>query len=267
MEHILFAFSLTLLAGLSTGIGSALAFFTKKVSAKFLSTTLGFSAGVMIYVSLTELLPESQAILEEKYTYANIISVISFFAGVLLIGLIDSFVPDIKNPHEIHKDKKDLKKMQNNCKNPRHLFRIGLLTALALALHNLPEGLATFISALNEPTIAYSIAFAIAIHNIPEGIAVYVPILYATRNRKKAFLYSFASGLAEPIGAILGYLILKPFLSDTLFGVVFAMVAGIMVYVSFDELLPTAEEYGEHHLAVIGLFAGMMIMAISLILF
>ena len=138
---------------------------------------------------------------------------------------------------------------------------------MALALHNLPEGLATFISALDGSTIAYSIAFAIAIHNIPEGIAVYVPILYATRNKKKAFFYSFISGLAEPIGAILGYLILKPFLSDTLFGIVFAMVAGIMVYISFDELLPTAEEYGEHHFAIIGLFVGMMIMAISLILF
>ena len=267
MEHILFAFSLTLLAGLSTGIGSSLAFFTKKVSAKFLSTTLGFSAGVMIYVSLTELLPESQNILEEKYDYANIITVISFFAGVLLIGIIDYFIPDMKNPHEPHKNEKELKRIQTNCKSPRHLFRIGILTALALALHNLPEGLATFISALDGSTIAYSIAFAIAIHNIPEGIAVYVPILYATRNKKKAFFYSFISGLAEPIGAILGYLILKPFLSDTLFGIVFAMVAGIMVYISFDELLPTAEEYGEHHFAIIGLFVGMMIMAISLILF
>ena len=267
MENLLFAFSLTLLAGLSTGIGSTISFFTKKINTNFLSIALGFSAGVMIYISLTELLTESKTILQPIYNNVDLVIILSFFGGIAITGLIDLLIPNIENPHEPHKDKKELEKLQKDCKNPQKLMHIGVFTALVLALHNLPEGLATFMSAMSEPTIAYSIAFAIAIHNIPEGIAVSVPIYYATGNRKKAFLYSFASGLAEPIGALIGYLLLKPFLSPTLFGIIFAVVAGIMVYISFDELLPTAEEYGKHHLAIIGLFSGMLIMAISLMLF
>ena len=266
MENLLFAFSLTLLAGLSTGIGSAISFFTKKINTNFLSIALGFSAGVMIYISLTELLTESKSILQPFYKNVDLVILLSFFGGIIITGLIDLLIPNLENPHEPHKDKKELEKMQKDCKNPQRLMHICVFTALVLALHNLPEGLATFMSAMSEPTIAYSIAFAIAIHNIPEGIAVSVPIYYATGNRKKAFLYSFASGLAEPIGALIGYLLLKPFLSPTLFGIIFAVVAGIMVYISFDELLPTAEEYGKHHLAIIGLFSGMLIMGISLIL-
>lgn len=144
---------------------------------------------------------------------------------------------------------------------------MGLFTALAVGIHNFPEGLATFISALQAPSIAIPIAIAIAIHNIPEGIAVSVPVYYATGDRKKAFLYSFLSGLSEPIGAAVGYLVLMPFLSDVLFGVVFAGVAGIMVFISLDELLPSAQEFGEHHLSIYGLVAGMVVMAVSLLLF
>ena len=146
-------------------------------------------------------------------------------------------------------------------------MRSGLLTALSISIHNFPEGLATFVSALQEPFLAIPIVAAIGLHNIPEGIAVSVPIYYATGNRKKVFFYSFASGLSEPLGAALGYLVFMPFMNDVVYGVLFAGVAGIMVFISFDELLPAAREYGEHHLSIYGLVAGMGLMAVSLLLF
>lgn len=264
-----FAFSLTLLAGLSTGIGALIAFVFKKGNARFLSVALGFSAGVMIYISFGALLPEAQELLKTTYTDEKIIGWIvisAFFAGIIGTALIDMFIPSPENPHELHQNKKELTALKDCRHNPKKLMRMGLFTAFALAAHNFPEGIATFMSALTMPTIAYSIAFAVALHNIPEGIAVSAPIFYATGSRKKAFFYSFLSGLTEPIGAVIGYFILKPFMSDTLLGTVFAGVAGIMVYISLDELLPAAKEYGEHHLAMIGLFVGMAIMATSLVL-
>ena len=146
-------------------------------------------------------------------------------------------------------------------------MRTGVFTALAIAIHNFPEGLATFVSALQSPEVAIPIVIAIAVHNIPEGIAVSVPVYYATGNKKRAFFLSFASGLSEPVGALIGYLILMPFMSDVVYGVLFAAVAGIMVFISLDELLPSAREYGEHHLSIYGLVAGMAVMALSLWLF
>lgn len=147
------------------------------------------------------------------------------------------------------------------------LYRMGVFSAFAIAIHNFPEGLATFIGALEDPALGISIGIAIAIHNIPEGISVSIPIYYATGDKKKAFSYSFLSGLAEPLGAIVGYFVLKQFINDAMFGIVFALVAGIMVYISLDELLPTAEKYGEHHIAIFGLISGMAVMALSLIAF
>lgn len=143
---------------------------------------------------------------------------------------------------------------------------MGFFTALAIAIHNFPEGLATFVSALQEPEIAVPIVIAIALHNIPEGIAVSVPIYQGTGSRKKAFIYSFLSGLAEPLGALIGFLLLMPFMNGFIFGVIFALVAGIMVFISFDELLPAAREYGEHHISIYGLISGMIVMALSLLL-
>ncbi len=266
MNNLIFAFAITLFAGLSTGIGSALAFFTKKTNTKFLSISLGFSAGVMIYVSLIEIFVKAKDSLtaELGIKLGSWITVIAFFGGMLLIAVIDKLIPSAENPHEIHKVE-DL--TDSNVKNNSKLLRMGLFTALAVGIHNFPEGLATFISALQEPSIAIPIAVAIAIHNIPEGIAVSVPVYYATGSRKKAFLYSFLSGLSEPVGAIVGYLILMPIMNDTIFGIIFAGVAGIMVYISLDELLPSAREYGEHHLSIYGLVAGMAVMAVSLLLF
>lgn len=266
-KKMLFAFILTLLAGLSTGIGSLIAFLTRKTNTRFLAVALGFSAGVMVYISLTELLPQAQQMMAAaKVRHAGWIAMGSFFGGVLLSGLIDFMIPNPENPHEFHKDEKQMKEIKKAIRNPDSLMRVGLFTALAITVHNFPEGIATFMAGLADPAIAVSIAIAVAIHNIPEGIAVSIPIFYATGSRKKAFVYSFLSGLAEPVGAVIGYLLLRPFLNETMFGVVFAGISGIMVYISFDELLPAAQEYGEHHLSIAGLFCGMFVMALSLAL-
>jgi ZIP family zinc transporter len=265
-QTILYAFGLTLFAGLSTGIGSALAFFAKQTNTKLLSVALGFSAGVMIYVSFVELFFEANHTLVKELgkTEGSWMTVGAFFGGMLLIALVDKFVPSFENPHEIHK----IEEMANTEKKSNHqkLYRLGIFSALAIGIHNFPEGLATFAAALKDITIGIPIAVAIAIHNIPEGIAVSIPIFYATGNRKKAFGYSFLSGLAEPLGAVIGYLVLFSFFNDTVFGILFAMVAGIMVFISLDELLPTAGEYGEHHLSIYGLVAGMVVMAVSLLI-
>ncbi len=264
-EQFLFAFGLTLFAGLSTGIGSALAFYTKQTNKKFLSAALGFSAGVMIYVSMIEIFVKARDSLEVVYgaTKGYWITTISFFAGIAIIAIIDKFVPSAENPHEM----KDVKDMKSDKEQDPELLRMGLFSALAIAIHNFPEGLATFASAIQDPTLGYSIAIAIAIHNIPEGIAVSVPVFFATGSKKKAFSYSFLSGLSEPIGAVVGYFILMKFFNDAMFGIIFAIVAGIMVYISLDELLPTAEKYGEHHIAIYGLILGMIVMALSLLMF
>lgn len=266
MNNVLFAFLVTVFAGLSTGIGSLMAFYTKQTNEKFLSGALGFSAGVMIYVSFVEIFVKARISLEGALggSKGYLVTTLAFFGGVALIGIIDKFVPNAENPHEMM-DVKDMNKTPKD--SQASLMRMGMFSALAIAIHNFPEGLATFIAALDDPTLGISIGVAIAIHNIPEGIAVSVPIYFATGDKKKALKYSFLSGLSEPIGALVGYFILLPFLSDITFGIIFAGVAGIMVYISLDELLPTAEKYGEHHIAIIGLIAGMAVMAISLVLF
>jgi len=263
--NVLFALALTAFAGLSTGIGSLMSFLSKSFNPKFLAVALGFSAGVMVYVSLVEIFPEARASLSLAYgdKLGYIYTTIAFFAGIAIIAVIDRLIPSGENPHEI----KNIDISNINPDQNAKLLRMGLFSALAIAIHNFPEGLATFMAALKNPTLGISIAVAIAIHNIPEGIAVSVPIYYATKSRKKAFWLSFSSGLAEPIGALIGYFLLRSILNEGAFGIIFAGVAGIMVYISLDELLPTAEEYGEHHVAIGGLIAGMAVMAISLLLF
>ncbi len=264
-DNVLFAFGLTLFAGLSTGIGSALAFFTKRTNKIFLSVSLGFSAGVMIYVSFVEIFSEAKRILTEAHgeKLGYWFTALAFFGGILIIAIIDRLVPSFENPHEV----RTVEDINKPVTEDKKLMRMGLFSALAIAIHNFPEGIATFSAGLIDPTIAIPIAVAIAIHNIPEGIAVSVPIYYATGDRKKAFLLSFLSGLAEPVGALVGYVILRPFLNETVLGILFASVAGIMVFISLDELLPTAKEYGKHHSAIYGLIAGMTVMAVSLLLF
>lgn len=262
-ERVLWGFALTLLAGLATGIGSCLAFFSRHSDTRFLATSLGFSGGVMVYISLVELLPSSHAVLENLHgeRWGSFYATVAFFGGILLAIIIDKVVPEDENPHEVRK----VEAMAPHLHHPR-LMRSGVFMALAIGLHNLPEGVATFAAALANPTTGIAIAVAVAVHNIPEGITVSVPIYYATGSRLKAFWWSFISGLAEPLGALIAWLILMPFISEALLAWIFSAVAGIMVFISFDELLPLAREYGEHHLSIYGLIAGMLAMAVTFIL-
>ncbi len=248
------AFLLTLIAGLSTGIGSAIAFFIKKPNVRYLCFSLGLSAGVMLYVSFVELVPEAFEVVGEIW------GIYAFFAGIITIGIIDVIIPEIENPHH-YDDLEDI-----NPKKDDKLMRVGLFTALAIAIHNFPEGIATFGSALVDIKLGLLITFAIAIHNIPEGISVSIPIYYATGDKKKAFFYSFLSGFSEPLGAVIGFLILLPFMSDWVLAFLLAYIAGIMVYISADELLPTAHRYGHGHCVILGLILGMFIMAVSLMM-
>ena len=265
LDNVTLALIFTLFAGLATGVGSLLAFFSKTTNTKFLSFALGLSAGVMIYVSMIEIFFKAKEALVSTlgYTEGYWVTVLAFFAGMLLIGVIDKVIPTYSNPHEIKKVE-DMEKPGKAIQDPE-LMKMGVFTAIAIGIHNFPEGIATFISTLQDPSVGFAIAVAVAIHNIPEGIAVSVPIYYATGSRRKAFKLSFLSGLAEPVGAVLAFLILMPFLNEFVFGITFAMVAGIMVFISLDELLPAAKRYDETHLSIYGVIAGMAIMAISLI--
>jgi ZIP family zinc transporter len=296
MEGVWFALGLTVFAGLATGIGSVLAFATKRTNYRFLSVSTGFSAGVMLYVSFVEIFYKGlDALVESNGEYwGHWLNTASFFGGILLIGIIDYLIPSAENPHEIYSQEETdpLGSGRVECPDEsatqggvaagdmhyagahRHkLMRMGLFTALAIAIHNFPEGLATFLAALQDPGLGIAIAVAIALHNIPEGISVAVPIFYATGDRKKAFIYSFLSGLAEPVGAIIAYFALRFLLGGesgvippSVMGALFGGVAGIMVYISLDELLPTSRAYGRGHDSLLGLIAGMAVMALSLLL-
>jgi ZIP family zinc transporter len=299
MTEVWIAMGLTVFAGMATGIGSVIAFTAKRTKYRFLSVATGFSAGVMLYVSFVEIFLKGVESLTERYGdyWGHWINAASFFGGMLLIGLIDNLIPAAENPHETHAETEtkllhdasaplpglgaavaetavgSAKDVHNHGSHHRKLMRMGLFTALAIGIHNFPEGLATFLAALQDPSLGIAIAVAIALHNIPEGISVSVPIFYATGNRKKAFSYSLLSGLAEPVGAGIAYLALRFFIggNDELIpreamGILFGGVAGIMVYISLDELLPTSRAYGKGHDSLLGLVAGMLVMALSLLL-
>lgn len=283
-SQVFFAIGLTLLAGLATAIGGMIAFFAKRTKTSFLAFSLGFSAGVMIFISFTEILSHAGDIMKLYYSPASAkwLTFLSFIGGIGLSAIIDKILPSEGNPHEL-KRVEQMNPGANNSdriecrgKGPhryglqshreRKLMRIGIFTAIAIGVHNFPEGIATFMSAMSDVAVGISIAVAVAIHNIPEGIAVSVPVYYATGSKRKALLWSVLSGFAEPVGAIAGYFILSLFRSDVSLGYVFAMVAGIMIYISFDELLPAAHKYGKHHVAIYGLISGMILIGISLIL-
>ncbi|MBO5471108.1 MAG: zinc transporter ZupT [Bacteroidales bacterium] len=277
MTGILGALILTLTAGAATGIGGALVLFKKKISSNFLAGALGLSAGVMIFISLAELFPEAQAeiMATGSIRHGETFVLIAFFVGMGLITLIDFAVPEYENPHEASGLSLDSRTaavgVLEQTGNEKALQRLGLLSALAIAIHNFPEGIATFISALNDPQMGAGITFAIAIHNIPEGIAVAIPIYYATKSKGKALLYATLSGLTEVLGALLCLAVTALFgleltAEGPVFPLVLAAVAGIMIYISLDELLPTAEKYGKHHVAIAGVVAGMAIMGISLLI-
>lgn len=279
MNNLWIAFGLTLFAGLATGIGSIIAFTAKRTNYRFLSVATGFSAGVMLYVSFLEILPKGAGVLAESFgeVMAQWINTGSFFAGLLIIGLIDYLIPKAENPHETHPESEfvPLHNAEASLPTPHHrgLMRMGLFTALAIGIHNFPEGLATFLAALDDPGVGIAIAIAVALHNIPEGISVSIPIYYATGNRRKAFMWSALSGLTEPLGALLAFLGIRFFaggedgvIPPEIMGVLFGGVAGTMVYISLDELLPTSRAYGKGHDSLIGLVAGMAVMALSLLL-
>jgi len=262
-DNVLAAFVLTSLAGLSTGIGSAIAFFSRRTNYRFLSLALGFSAGVMIYVSFVEMLPESSALLADSFSprIAETIRILCFLGGMGISLVIDRLVPEEENPHEA----RSLEEMAQAPDSRHKLMRLGLFSALAITIHNFPEGIATFAATLSDVSLGGTIAAAVAIHNIPEGIAVSVPIYFATGSHAKAFKLSLLSGLAEPLGAVIAYLVLRPFLNEAVLGGLFAAVAGIMIFISLDELLPTAREYGAGHFAVYGTMGGMALMAFGLL--
>ncbi len=281
-EQIFIAMLSTLFAGFSTAIGSIIAFFSRKDDLRVLSLGLGFSAGVMIYISFMEILPTALKDFKNHYDshWAELLGLACFFGGILISLLIDKLIPEDVNPHEPKEDLSELKicplpqKGQNPPKfhpgeklhqiNTKALKRTGIFTALAIAIHNFPEGFATFISSLDNLTLGIAIAIAVAIHNIPEGLAVSLPIYHATGDKKKAFIYSALSGFAEPLGAFVGALILLPFIGDLTLAISFAVIAGIMVFISLDELLPAAKTYDKAHDSLYGLIAGMAIMALSL---
>ncbi len=293
MNNVLFALGLTVFAGMSTAIGSVIAFTANRTNYRFLSVATGFSAGVMLYVSFVEIFFKGAESLHAIYGeyWGNWINAGSFFGGMLLMGLIDRLIPAHENPHEIHPESetRKLHDADERAQQPlpltdgkggdgggvhhKKLMRMGLFTALAITIHNFPEGLVTFLAAMEDPTLGIAIAIAVALHNIPEGISVSVPIYYATGSRKKAFIYSTLSGLAEPLGAIVGYAALVLFfggedggIPSQVMGVLFGGVAGIMVYISLDELLPASHAYGKGHDSLYGLIGGMAVMALSLLL-
>ena len=277
MNGIFNALLLTLIAGAATGVGGALVLFKKKISSNFLAGALGLSAGVMIFISLAELFPEAQAEITAtgSLRYGRVLTLLAFFAGMGIIMLIDFLVPEYENPHEAsglslgaHTPAVD---MLSHAGNEKALQRLGLMSAFAIAIHNFPEGIATFIGALNDPQMGAGITFAISIHNIPEGIAVAIPIYYATKSKGKALLLATLSGFSELIGALLCWAVTAIFGVEltgggVIFPLILAAVAGIMIYISLDELLPTAEKYGKHHIAIAGVISGMAIMGFSLLI-
>jgi len=257
---------LTLAAGLSTGIGSLLGLLNRRFSPRLLALALSFSAGVMIQVSFVEIFPKARsaltAALGSRAGYGW--TVVAFFAGIAVMATLDQLLPShpILLQPEPGQDAQSISRSQSS----RLLMRMGLFSALAIGIHNFPEGLATFLAALDNPRLGIGIALAIAIHNIPEGLAISAPIHYATGSRGKAFWISFASGLAEPLGALLGYWLLLPVMGPIVLGVIFASVGGVMVYICLDELLPAAQRYGTHHQMIAGVIAGMLVMSLSLVL-
>ena len=299
MTQVWIAFGLTLFAGMATGIGSIIAFTAKRTNYRFLSVATGFSAGVMLYVSFVEIFFKGAESLMVQYGdyWGHWVNAASFFGGILLIGVIDNLIPAPENPHEPHPEEltaplRDplapvpedyhaacqgietglLSGPDYTASNSR-LMRMGLFTALAIGIHNFPEGLATFLAALQDPKVGLAIAIAIALHNIPEGMSVSVPIFYATGDRKKAFVYSLLRGLAEPVGAGVAYVVLRVLVGGPhgvippqLMGILFGGVAGVMVYISLDELLPTSQAYGKGHDSLFGLIGGMLVMAVSLLI-
>jgi ZIP family zinc transporter len=291
MNNYILPLLLSTLAGLSTVLGGAITFFIKRHSMRTLSIGLGFSAGVMIFISLTELLPESLKYIREYFGFdRGWIVLAGFAAGMLIAVLIDRFVPDHIQDEEHFINDKDgensisdeedgeekadtVEKCEGNfCiaktkEEWQKLRRTGIVTALAVAIHNLPEGLATFFASSVDLKLGITVVLAIAIHNIPEGIAVALPVYQATGSKRKVFWYTLLSGLAEPVGGIIGFFIIKMLFPELAVGIMFSIVAGIMTYISFDTLLPLSKEYDTGHYSITGVVLGMLFIGATIFLF
>lgn len=246
------ALTFSFLAGMSTLLGAVIIFFTKKKSEKLVTISLGFAGGVMISVSFTDLLPNANHLLTEYggHKFGIIAEVVFLIGGVILAALLDKFVPHEAEEHG------DGKKHEN-------LFRVGFVSTMAIGLHNFPEGIATFMAGYENLTLGISIAVAIAMHNIPEGISVAMPIFFATGSRLKALKYTFLSGIAEPLGAFLAFLVLKPYINDFTLGIIFALISGIMLYIAIEELLPSSRQYGFTKESLTAVFMGIALMPLS----
>lgn len=265
ISNVLMSFGLTLAVGLSMGIGSLISFFVRETNKKFLAISLSFSAGIMVYISFMAILPEGIKLIEEGLGHeeGHKWALLAFFSGMIFVAIIEKLVHRLGGGHHEHEHSVH----HHVDTEGEHLSKLGLVSAIAIGVHNLPEGLAIFTAGLNDISLAIPIALAVVMHNIPLGMAISIPIFYSTKSRKKAMLYTILVGLCQPLGAVLGYLLLYKFFSDVLFGVLFSIIAGIMIFVAVDELLPTAQRHEDHHISVYGFIVGMMVMAISLSLF
>lgn len=260
-QHHIIAFILTLIAGLATIVGGSMSFFVKRKNLRILAIGLGFSAGVMIYMALTEILKDSREYTQIYFgDKSALITFIGFFLGIGIAALIDYFLPahfgdDMidKAPHDISEEDEKIKKA-------------GLLTAIAISLHRLPEGLTMFLVASSDLKLGIPLVVAMAIHNLPEGIAIGLPMYHATGKRRYAMLFSAIAGISGPIGALIGFGLIKIFMPQMAIGILFAIVAGIMVYISLDTLMPTAREYGENHDVMAGIFGGMFFIGLGMLL-
>jgi len=263
MADYILGLLLSLFAGLATAVGSLLAISVKEFKKKYLTLALGVSGGVMVYISFMELMPHAVSVIGDLY------AVICLFVGFIVMFIVDVLIPEQDNPHQFdninYGDKHLLLDEEKRTARESQLKRAGLMAALAIGIHNFPEGIATFVATLENPQWGIMIAIAVAIHNIPEGIAVSMPILYATKDKKKAFLIGLYSGIAEPIGAVLAFLVLMPIITPQILAGIMALIAGIMIYISVDEIIPVAHSYNEGHWAIVGFMIGMMIMAVTLL--
>lgn len=267
-EPVLIAFGVCVAAAAATVLGSVFVLRAHQSNARLLAFGLAFAGGAMVYVSLVEIFNKSVIAFSDTfgpkigYAYATL----AFFAGVLLLAVIDRVIP---NPHEGMDEREILHTTGHHHEAVArpNVARVGLLAAAAITAHNFPEGLATFFATLDNPVVGLPLAMAIAIHNIPEGVSIAIPVYYATGSRKKAIMATVVSALAEPAGALIGYLLLAPFLTHAVFGAVFGIIAGVMVFLAIDELMPEAKRYSKGHEAVYGMVTGMGALALSLVLF
>lgn len=248
MNSTLLSFLLTIIAGLSTLIGSIVIFLNKKNKDKIIISSLSFASAVMLFISITDLIPESYNMFKNLFRLFPLIILIliNINIGIILSIYIKKYIPENNNDN---------------------LYKVGLISMLAIIIHNIPEGMATFMASNTNISLGISLTIAIALHNIPEGISIAVPIYYSTNSKLKAILYTFLSGLSEVFGAIITYLFLKPFINDYMMGILFSVIAGIMMHISIFELLPTSLNYKNKKLTKIFFILGIIFVLFSTIIF